>query len=79
VSSFVNGGRVSLVVVHHEALSFGAHQNAISRNLDVLASTRRRIVASRRNRASYIRFASSAPRSPVFRVQSTQIKDRPRV
>ena len=50
VTSFVNCGRVTLVFVHHEALSFGAHQNAVTRKLDVLASNSRRIVTSRRDR-----------------------------
>jgi hypothetical protein len=46
VPSFVNGCRVTLVFVHHETLSFGSHEDTVTRYLDVLASDSNRIIAS---------------------------------
>jgi hypothetical protein len=35
VSRLVNRSRIALVLVHHEALALGAHQDAVACNLDV--------------------------------------------
>src|ERR1044072_2659239 len=43
--------RVALVFIHQEALSFGAHQNASTRDLDLFPSDSRRIIASRSHRS----------------------------
>ena len=50
VTGFVYRRRITLVIIHHEALSLGAHQYAITRKLDVPASNSCRVVTSSSDR-----------------------------